>query len=75
MFSKETDLIVDCFAGSGSTLVASKELKRNWIGCELQEEYIKIAKERLCQESLFPLAVNKKEVGSPPPNKFVGIRA
>ena len=75
MFSKETDLIVDCFAGSGTTLLASKELKRNWIGCELQEEYVKITKERLSQESLFPLAVNKKEdYGLPPTSKEVGIR-
>jgi DNA modification methylase len=30
--------------GTGTTGVAAKSLGRNWIGFDLQEEYIKIAK-------------------------------
>lgn len=38
--SKEGDLILDPFAGSGSTCKACNELNRNWIGIELDERWI-----------------------------------
>lgn len=47
VFTKEGDLILDSFAGSGSTLIACKELNRNFIGFEISEEYCKIANERI----------------------------
>lgn len=40
-------IVFDPFAGSGSTLVAAKQLNRNYIGCEISPEYCKIAEERL----------------------------
>ena len=46
-YSKETDIILDPFMGSGTTAVACKELGRNYIGFEISEEYCKIAEERL----------------------------
>jgi site-specific DNA-methyltransferase (adenine-specific) len=45
--SKEGDLVLDCFAGTGSTLVACQELKRNFIGIELEPRWHKIAEERI----------------------------
>lgn len=45
--SKEDDIILDCFMGSGTTGVACKELNRNFIGIELDETYFNIAKERI----------------------------
>lgn len=45
--SKENDLVLDCFMGSGTTAVACKELGRNYIGFEISEEYCKIAEERI----------------------------
>jgi len=41
------DLIVDPFCGAGTTAKACKELKRRCITTDMNEEYIKIAKERV----------------------------
>jgi site-specific DNA-methyltransferase (adenine-specific) len=45
--SREGDLVLDPFVGSGSTLIACKLLKRDYIGIEINEEYYKIALKRL----------------------------
>ena len=39
--------VLDPFTGSGSTLVAAKQCGYKYIGCELDKEYIKIARARL----------------------------
>ena len=46
-FSNENDLVVDLTMGSGSTGVACKNLNRNFIGIEMDENYFNIAKERI----------------------------
>lgn len=53
--SNENDLVLDTFAGSGSTLVGCKNTKRNFIGFEIEEAYIEIINKRLqsVQGSLF----------------------
>ena len=38
--TKQGDLVLDCFAGSGTTLLAAQELKRNWIGIDLNKNAI-----------------------------------
>lgn len=45
--TKENDIVLDCFMGSGSTAIASLETKRRFLGCERDPEYCKIANERL----------------------------
>lgn len=45
--TNENDLILDNCMGSGTAGVACKNLNRNFIGIELDENYFKIAKERI----------------------------
>jgi len=51
-WSNEGDLVYDCFMGSGTTAFASKQLGRNFIGCDINEDYVKIANRRLEQSIL-----------------------
>jgi site-specific DNA-methyltransferase (adenine-specific) len=46
-FSNENDLVVDLTMGSGSTGVACKNTNRDFIGIEMNEEYFKIAEQRI----------------------------
>jgi len=59
--SNQNDIVLDCFMGSGTTAIACKQLNRNFIGCEINEEYVKIAKKRISQENLLSLE-NFKEI-------------
>ena len=47
VWSNEQDVVLDCFAGSGSTLVAAKNLNRQYIGCENNLDFFHIVKSRL----------------------------
>ena len=46
-YSNEGDTVLDFTMGSGSTGVACVNTNRNFIGIELDENYFKIAKERI----------------------------
>jgi DNA modification methylase len=41
------DIVVDCFAGSGSTCMAAEQLRRKFIGIELSPDYCDIARKRV----------------------------
>jgi site-specific DNA-methyltransferase (adenine-specific) len=45
------EVILDSFCGSGTTLVASQQLGRRWIGCDLSEFYCQVAMNRLVAEA------------------------
>ena len=45
--SKEGDIILDCFSGSGTTAIACKELKRHYLCFEIDQHYTDIANDRL----------------------------
>lgn len=47
--SKPGDLVLDCFAGSGSTLVAAERNDRRWIGCDLGRFAIHTTRKRLLE--------------------------
>lgn len=45
--SNPGDLVLDPFAGSGTTLVVAEQLGRQWIGCEINPEYNQWAMNRI----------------------------
>jgi site-specific DNA-methyltransferase (adenine-specific) len=48
-YTTENDTVLDCFMGSGTTCLAAKNLNRQFIGIEKEEEYYNIAVKRLNQ--------------------------
>ena len=51
--SKEGDLVADFFCGSGTTLHSAYNNNRQYIGCDINKNAIKIANKRLQQLSLY----------------------
>jgi site-specific DNA-methyltransferase (adenine-specific) len=49
-FSNEDEIIFDPIAGSGTTIVACEQMRRRWIGCELDPKYINVIESRLAAE-------------------------
>lgn len=53
LFSHQGELVLDPFVGSGTTLVAARDLDRNAIGFDLKEEYASLCRTRLASDTLF----------------------
>jgi DNA modification methylase len=62
-FSKEGDIVLDCFCGTGNILLGSKELGRRFIGIEIDKNYFDIATTKL----------NDGNDSIPPKPKVLGI--
>ena len=60
--SNEGGLVLDPFSGTFTTCAVAKELKRNCIGIELQDEYVKIGLRRLQLASTYKGEKLEKEV-------------
>jgi len=53
LFTHEGELVLDPFVGSGTALIAARDLNRNAVGFDLHEKYIDLCNERLAERSLF----------------------
>ena len=51
LFTKENDLVLDPFLGSGTTAIATNRLQRQCIGIEINVEYCRLARESLLKEA------------------------
>jgi site-specific DNA-methyltransferase (adenine-specific) len=52
LFTKEGDVVLDPFVGSGTTCVAAKRLCRQYVGIDILEEFVQLAYERLEKATL-----------------------
>lgn len=50
--SNPGDIVLDCFCGSGGTLVAAQEMGRRWVGIDNSETAIRICEKRLGTKSI-----------------------
>ncbi len=53
LFSHQGELVVDPFMGSGTTLLAARDVNRNAVGFDIHPDYIALTAGRLSQEALF----------------------
>lgn len=51
MSTDENDVVLDSFLGTGTTAIAAKRLGRNYIGFELDEQYLRISTQKLEEEN------------------------
>lgn len=51
LFTKPGDLVLDPFNGAGTTCVAAKRLGRDFLGIDLNDDYCKIAIDRIIKDS------------------------
>ncbi|MBL7066145.1 MAG: site-specific DNA-methyltransferase [Anaerolineae bacterium] len=52
LFTQPGDIVLDPFIGSGTTAMAAQRLGRDYVGIDINEEYCRMATERLVQEQL-----------------------
>lgn len=55
LFSEENDIVLDPFAGSGTTCIASYELNRRFIGIEVKPEYFELAERNIENVQKIPV--------------------
>jgi len=49
LFTQQGDWVLDPFVGSGTTAIAAKNLGRNYIGIDVNEEYCQVSRERVVE--------------------------
>jgi site-specific DNA-methyltransferase (adenine-specific) len=60
-WSNPGDIVLDPFAGSGTTLKAAKELGRRWVGIEVNPAYVELCRQRTAQ-GVLPLYTENPKV-------------
>jgi site-specific DNA-methyltransferase (adenine-specific) len=59
--TRENQVVLDPFMGSGSTLVAAKKINRKYIGFDTSDRYCDIAKKRISENYITPKSIRNKK--------------
>jgi DNA modification methylase len=59
--TKPGQVVLDCFCGLGSTLIAAEQLGRRWIGCDLSRRYCQIGMKRMAEVRRTEVAQHRDE--------------
>ena len=62
IYTKKGDIVLDPFMGSGSTVIAAKDLERVGIGIDINPAFVKLAKQRLSQRRLIPRDIESPKI-------------
>ncbi|HEV8081362.1 MAG TPA: site-specific DNA-methyltransferase [Chitinophagaceae bacterium] len=60
LFTKENDIILDPFMGSGTTLIVANRMLRNSIGIEIMQDYYQMVKDQIKPVELYLLEPDVK---------------
>jgi DNA modification methylase len=59
IYTKKKDIVLDPFMGSGSAIVAARDLERKGIGLDINPDFVEIARKRLAQQKIVKLDVEE----------------
>jgi len=62
IYTKKGDVILDPFMGSGSAIVAARDLERKGIGFDINPDFVELAKKRVSQQKLIRLGVEDPDI-------------
>ncbi len=62
IYTKKGDVVLDPFMGSGSAIIAARDLERKGIGFDINPDFVELAKKRLSQQKLIHLGVEEREI-------------
>jgi DNA modification methylase len=63
LFTKENDIVLDPFMGSGTTALACIELNRHYVGIEISESYYNLALEAIPEHQQLVMMVRERQNG------------
>ena len=73
LFTKENDMVLDPFMGSGTTLIVANRMRRNSIGIDIVPEYYEMVKKQLKPSELY-LFEPKADYGKAKPKRHISVR-
>ncbi|MEM0006810.1 MAG: DNA methyltransferase [Candidatus Bathyarchaeia archaeon] len=62
IYTKKGDVVLDPFMGSGSAIVAARDLERKGIGFDINPDFVELAKKRISQQKLIHLGVEDPDI-------------
>lgn len=62
IYTKKGDVVLDPFMGSGSAIIAARDLERKGIGFDINPNFVELAKKRISQQKLVRLGVEDPDI-------------